>query len=191
MDVIRKAASRAIIDKGFDTLSVSDIAEAAGLSVGGIYRYITTKTDLLVMVCKGIYDGVREELGEVVAGDLPIAEKLERAIGLYLLACEDRRAEITMVYREYRRLPVDAQQYFMLREQAIADVFVDLIRAGCSSGVFAPVNARLLALDIVFLGHMPSLKGWALRGVAEPPEVRDEQIKLILARVSGQTNPTP
>ena len=135
MSTFTEAASVEIIRHGFDNLSVSDIAEAAGLSVGGMYRYISTKTDLLVMMCEGIYDGVRERLGEIAAGDEGHEAKLRAAIDLYLRECENQRAQIAMVYREYRRLPDDAQRFFMQREMAIADVFADLIRAGCSHQV--------------------------------------------------------
>jgi hypothetical protein len=88
-----------------------------------------------------------------------------------------------MVYREYRRLPPEAQQHFMQREQAIADCFADLVRAGAKAGALANVDARILAIDIVFLGHMPSFKGWALRGIATPEVLRREQVDLVLSRV--------
>ncbi|TCK22109.1 TetR/AcrR family transcriptional regulator [Pseudonocardia endophytica] len=183
LDLITQAASVEIIRHGFDNLSVSDIAEAAGLSVGGMYRYITTKTDLLVMVCRGIYDGVREQLGEIAAGDESHEAKLRSAIDLYLRECENQRAQIAMVYREYRRLPDDAQRFFMQREKAIADVFADLIRGGCGRGVFQPVDATVLAMDIVFLGHMPSFKKWALLGEVSAEQLRGEQVELVLGRL--------
>ncbi|MEJ2871499.1 TetR/AcrR family transcriptional regulator [Actinomycetospora sp. OC33-EN08] len=183
MDKITEAASQEIIEHGFDGLSVSDIAAAAGMSVGGIYRYITSKGDLLVMVCKGIYDGVREQLGEIAAGEGSFEERLRAAIDVYLRECEAKRTQIAMVYREYRRLPEDAQRFFMQREQAIADVFADLVRAGAKSGAFRPVDASVLSFDIVLLGHLPAFKGWALRGVVSSEELRREQIQLIMGRL--------
>ncbi|WP_033289794.1 TetR/AcrR family transcriptional regulator [Amycolatopsis jejuensis] len=183
LDVIVQAASREITEHGYDNLSVSSIASAAGLSVGGIYRYITTKADLLVMVCKNIYDGVREELGEIAAGGGPVEERLAAAIDFYLRECEAKRSQVAMVYREYRRLPEDAQRFFMQREQSIADVFADLVRAGVKDGTFRSVDATVLSFDIVLLGHLPSFKNWALRGVVTSEELRREQIALILSRV--------
>ena len=184
LDTIIESATREIIEHGFDNLSVASIAGAAGLSVGGIYRYITTKADLLVMVCKNIYDGVREQLGEIVTGEGPIEQRLEDAIDFYLRACESKRAQVAMVYREYRNLPEDAQTFFMQREQAIADVFADLVRAGVKSGAFRPVDPTVLSFDIVFLGHLPSFKRWALGGVVTSDELRREHIALIMSRVA-------
>src|ERR1043165_62308 len=94
---IAAAASRYIIEHGFEKLSVNDLAEAIGMSVGGMYRYIRTKGDLLVMVCEGIYDGVREALGAVAADSRPIEEKLAAPVDLYLQECQKKRPQLAMM----------------------------------------------------------------------------------------------
>jgi AcrR family transcriptional regulator len=180
---ITAVASQQITEHGFENLSVNDLAAAVGLSVGGIYRYITTKTDLLVMACDDIYEGVRDELGGIAAGPETVAEKLARAIDAYLRTCLARRAQIGMVYREYRRLPEPMQQTYKERERAIANIFVDLVRAGVRSGEFRPADAQLVAIDIVFLGHMPSFKWWALCDSFSTDDLCREQVDLILGRL--------
>lgn len=181
---ITAIASQQIIEHGFDNLSVNELAAAVGLSVGGIYRYITTKTDLLAMACEDIYEGVRDELGGIAAGSEPVADKLGRAVDVYLRTCMSRRPQIAMVYREYRRLPEPMQQTYKEREQAITSIFADLVRAGVRSGEFRSADARVVALDIVFLGHMPSFKWWALRDWISAEELRREQVDLVLGRLS-------
>lgn len=180
---IAAAASRYIIEHGFERLSVNDLADAIGISVGGMYRYIRTKADLLVMVCEGIYDGVREALGAVAADSGPIEDKLAAAVDLYLQECHKKRPQLAMMYREYRALPHDVQLLYKRHEEAVADVFADLIRAGIRRGSFRPVNARVLAFDIVFLGHMPAFKWWALRDSVLPEELRRDQVELVMSRV--------
>ncbi|WP_033293622.1 TetR/AcrR family transcriptional regulator [Amycolatopsis jejuensis] len=177
---ITAIATQQITEHGFENLSVNDLAAAVGMSVGGIYRYITTKTDLLVMACEDIYDGVRDELGGIAAGSEPATEKLRAAIESYLRTCWSRRAQIAMVYREYRRLPLPEQQVYKERENAIASIFADLVGAGMRSGEFRPVNARMVATDIVFLGHLPSFKWWALREAIDSDELCREQTELFL-----------
>jgi hypothetical protein len=67
----------------------------------------------------------------------------------------------------------------------VVGVFADLIGSGVRRGIFAEVDPLVLAEDIVLLGHLPALKGWALRGEVDPEVLRDEQVKLILARVNN------
>lgn len=180
---IIEVASRQIIERGFENLSVNDLAAAIGMSVGGMYRYINTKTDLLVMACYDIYGELRDELGDIAASAQPIEDKLARAIDVYLCACQTKQAQIAMMYREYRSLPGDAQQEYKERERAVANVFADLIRAGIRHGVFSPVDVAVLAMDIIFLGHMPAFKWWALRDTVVIDELRREQIALVMSRL--------
>jgi AcrR family transcriptional regulator len=178
---ITRIASQHITERGFDNLSVNDLADAIGISVGGMYRYISTKTDLLVMVCAGIYEGVREELGDIAVGPEPVQGRLARAIESYLQACQGQESQIAMVYREYRRLPEAVREEYKERELAIADVFADLMRAGIRQGIFRPVDARVVAHDIIFLGHMPAFKGWALRNAIEDgDELRRQQVNIFM-----------
>ena len=137
---ITQVASEYIAKHGFEALSVEAIASEAGISVGGIYRYIGTKTDLLVMACQDIYDGLRERLAQITHGPGDHLTRLVSALDHYLAASEHNRRKIRMMYREYRRLPPLAQEDYKNRETAISDVFADLIRSGISQGVFNEVN---------------------------------------------------
>lgn len=177
-------ASRLIFERGFDNLSVNDLAEGIGMSVGGMYRYIKTKADLLVMACEGIYGDLRHRVVEVATGPQNTAEKLRDAMKVYFDACVENRDLILLTYREYQHLPPDAQRRYQDREEAIAGVFADLIRSGIRRGVFKNVNAEIVARDIIMLGHMPALKGWSLRGHADHGAVMAEHVALILGRLA-------
>lgn len=181
-------AGRHIIEHGFEGCSVNDLAADLGLSVGGLYRYISTKSDLLVLACESIYGGLREQIAEITTGTGPLPEKLRAAVALYLRECARNQEQILLMYREYRHLPRDAHRRYKDREQGIAGVFSDLIVSGVRSGVFRDVDATVLAEDIVLLGHLPALKGWALREWAlreevEPDALVSEQVELVMARV--------
>lgn len=180
---LQEVATRHIIERGFDSVSVNDLAEDLGMSVGGLYRYIQTKSDLLVMACETIYGGLRETLAEIATGserDLP--EKLRRMIEVYVGECVRNREQILLMYREYRHLPQEAHRRYKERELAIAGLFADLIGAGVRRGVFGKVNEQVLAQDVVLLGHLPALKGWALHGV-ESDVLVAEQVELVMARL--------
>lgn len=181
---ISQVATQQISEHGFENLSVNDVATAAGLSVGGIYRYITTKTDLLLMACEDIYDQVRDELGEIAASSEPVPEKFRLATVHYLTTCYARRAQIAMVYREYRKLPEAEQEIYKEREQAIINIFADLIRAGTRSGQFQECDARVTAIDIVFLGHMPAFKGWAMRATASVDSYVESQADFVMSALT-------
>lgn len=182
---LQELATRHIIERGFDGVSVNDLAADLGLSVGGLYRYIKTKSDLLVMACETIYGGLREMLAEIATGsDRELSAKLRATIALYLRECLRNSDQILLMYREYRHLPLEAHQRYKDRELAIAGVFADLISSGARRGLFREADARVLAQDIVFLGHLPALKGWAL-GEVEQGDLIAEQVELVMGRLGG------
>lgn len=176
-------ASRLISERGFESLSVNDIADELGISVGGLYRYIKTKSDVLVMACEDIYGDLRESIVEVATGTASIPEKLRRAMHVYLDACEENRDLILLMYREYRHLPVDARRRYQDREDAIVGVFCDLLQSGMRQGQLRAANAEVLSRDIILLGHLPALKSWSIRGRVERSQLADAQIDLILSCV--------
>lgn len=175
-------------------MSVNELASELGMSVGGLYRYIQTKSDLLVMACETIYGGLRESLSEIATASGPeLPQKLARTVGLYFEECERNREQILLMYREYRHLPQEAHERYKQRELDIVGVLADLITHGVRQGVFREVNPRVLAQDIVFMGHLPALKGWALTGIVGPNDLVSEQVELVLSRLrhaNGSDEPT-
>lgn len=157
------AAAELFQERGYQSVSVDELAERAGLSIGGMYRYISSKSDLLVTVCEDIYGELHDELVDAAAAERHTADKLRAAMRLYLESAHASAERILLMYREYRHLPGEAQQRYKRSEQAIAGVFAGLVRAGIDDGSFRPADPFLLGWDIVLLGHLPALKGWAVR----------------------------
>lgn len=179
---LAKVTVRLIEERGFEALSVSEIAEEAGISVGGMYRYIRTKTDLLVLACEDIFGGLREKIFEAVAAEEGISKKLSAAMQVYWRSCHDRPSLIRLTYREYRSLPPEAKDLYKQRELEIAEVFRDIIRAGRMTGEFRAVDDRVVAHEILFLSHMSMFKGWALLEI-DPDRLLAEHIELFISRL--------
>lgn len=70
-----RTAAQIILQKGYDATSVSDIANALGITKAGLYHYIRGKTDLLYEIMKY---GLRELNREVMIPARKIADSEER-----------------------------------------------------------------------------------------------------------------
>lgn len=180
---LARTATSLIQERGFDRVSVNDLAAVAGISVGGLYRYISEKADLLVMACEGIYGDLQERMVQAAEDQDDHAGKLRAAMRLYLEACAANRSQILLMYREYRHLPPAAQQRYIAREDAIAEVFDQLLRAGVAAGVFGAVDTTVAARNIVLLGHLPALKGWSLQQDESLDALTAAQLDFMLAAV--------
>jgi TetR/AcrR family transcriptional regulator, cholesterol catabolism regulator len=171
-----------IQERGFDAVSVNEVAARAEMSIGGLYRHIDTKNDLLEMVCDEINDNLIEDM--VAAADVAngVKDKLQAAIRTYWERHWDAAPSILVAYREYQSLGEAAKQRYTAEERKIAEFFGDLIRAGVAVGEFRKVDDRLLAHEIILLAHMRALKGWVFEGRTRA-FVLSEHLDLIFSRL--------
>lgn len=177
-------STRGIFEQGYDKFSVNDLAAAAGLSVGGLYRYISTKSDLLVMACEDIYGGLYEALVQTARESTGSEAQLRTAFAVYLASCEAAKDQVLLLYREYQHLPRAEQGRYKNREARIADLFSEIITAGQRSGEFAEADAKTVAQDMVLLGHLPALKSWTL-GERVGQRLASEQVDFVIAGLTS------
>ena len=180
---ITTVATTLFQEHGYETTSVNDVAAALEMSVGGLYRYISTKSDLLVLVCEDIYGALPTELEEIAASTMRAPEKLGALLDAFFDSCDRNRDLILLMYREYRHLPATSQDRFKDREASIVSLLAGVIDQGVAVGAFRDVDSWLLALDIVAMGHLPALKGWALRRRDLEPSLRHSQKHLVLGLI--------
>ena len=83
-ETILTAASRAFAEKGYETTSITEIARAADVSDGLIYKYFSNKRDLLECVLQDFYERVIEDLGAKVARGSSFSEQLYILISVHL-----------------------------------------------------------------------------------------------------------
>jgi AcrR family transcriptional regulator len=171
-----------IQERGFDAVSVNEVAARAEMSIGGLYRHIDTKNDLLEMVCDEINDNLIEDM--VAAAEIAhgVKNKLQAAIRTYWERHWDAAPSILVAYREYQSLGDAAKKRYTAEERKIAEFFGDLIRAGVAVGEFRKVDDRLLAHEIILLAHMRALKGWIFEGRTRA-FVLAEHLDLIFSRL--------
>ncbi|WP_068071528.1 TetR/AcrR family transcriptional regulator [Novosphingobium lentum] len=171
-----------IQERGFDAISVNEVAERASMSIGGLYRHISTKSDLLEMVCDEINLDLLEEMKAAAGKVQGVPAKLDAAIRVYWLRHWDSSASILVAYREYQSFSETAKKRYRSEEHHLAEYFSDLIRAGVAVDEFRAVDDRLLAHEIILLSHMRALKGYAFRDRPRDA-ILAEQLDLIFSRL--------
>jgi AcrR family transcriptional regulator len=155
---LARAATEVFVERRFDKASVNEIAERCGWSIGSLYRYVSSKEDILVLVCEDIF----RRLGvEVVEGDTP-RERFEAAYGAYCDAVHHSRRQVLLMYREYTQLPEEAQRYFRGREREVYDVLAGIVADGVRDGSMTCEDPDLFAVDCVMRAHAVALKEWAI-----------------------------
>ena len=187
--VLTEVVMELVKERGFDAISVNEVAERASLSVGGLYRHIGTKNDLLELICDEINLDLLADMTAAAAAARGVSAKLEAAIRVYWYRHWDCSAAVLIAYREYQSLSKEAKTRYRAEEQSLAEFFSDLIRAGVIVEEFRAVDDRLLASEIILLSHMRALKGYAFRG-RDREAIVDDLLELVFCRLRPGAAPT-
>jgi len=149
---ILEAAEQLFADKGFDAVSVNEIALAAGFSKANVFHHFHSKQDLYLAVLKAASDRSCGEVGrQALAGDGSLQERLGQFMVNYLSVLTTQPRSSRLILREV--MENGEQNGATLARELFTGNFVrivGLIRAGQSSGVLRKdLNAELLTVLLV------------------------------------------
>lgn len=167
-EALLDAVDALVVERGFDAVSMRDIAARAGVARTAIYNYATDKASLLIAAAERGAAGPRAAVAEV-AGDVTMSapERLDAIVRLLLVSFADSTRNL-LILRAVRRSLTEAQ-----KEQAIApfrnDVGVHIARViqdGIASGDYAPTGDVELTVELM-IGVMEA----AVERVVNDPSV--------------------
>lgn len=74
---ILAAARACFLRNGLHTTSMQDLIREADLSVGAVYRYFKSKTEIINAIAENVAGGLNVRLHEIAAQELPLAEAID------------------------------------------------------------------------------------------------------------------
>jgi AcrR family transcriptional regulator len=146
--------------RGFQAMSVRNLSRETNLSMGALYTYFRGKEDLLDMIQHhGQRILMRVLEAEIRKGEDP-DDKLIRAIETHLYLSEVMRPWFYFAYMEAKNLGPKGQKKAIEMELRTEKLLVDILKDGCKSGRFRPLDQLLTAAVIKAMLQDWYLKGW-------------------------------
>lgn len=159
------AAVQLFIKKGFHKTTTREIAKAAGFAIGTLYEYVTSKEDVLYLVCQAIHAEMEEQLRQRLEHTASGAQALAGAIEVYFTVCDQMSDHILLIYQETKSLPPESMRFVLAHDERITQIFADLLKKGVADYSLRPLDRsemELMAHDIAVLGHMWTFRRWSL-----------------------------
>lgn len=173
-----KAAAKEFLKKGYERTTIQDIAEAAKLSVGSIYRYVGKKEDIFTLLLQYIWKIVDDELVPLSFLDLPPVEKLEILFDKYCRMIDEYRRYFVVTIRDNRSMD-DAQRAVLWEmENTIIGCFSRVIDEGISNGTFKESLDSFFSYNLLILGQQWTMRNYHYKGIVLD-EFIDKQMKII------------
>ena len=178
------AAIGVFIEKGFHNATVRDIGRAANMTQGTIYNYVSSKDDILYIVCDRIVAEYNEQARRALDTSHEPAERVRSAVRAISQVMYRHRREILLIYQDSHLLDKRSRRVILARVEEFIGMFERIITdAARELGVPLP-HPHLSANMLTFLPVMIALRGWSLKNDLPPEEVI-EQITAFIVRGLG------
>jgi AcrR family transcriptional regulator len=162
---IVRCSTKVFTKKGYDRTNMRELAKACEMSAGALYHYFGSKEEILYSIINSATSqqaGSMEDWADELATASPTIALVELVRRFY--EWHDNNQDITLfAYQETKNLPDKARQIIFDSEARILAVFEKLLTKGIEEREFNIDDPKLIAHDIVVLGHAWALRRWHLR----------------------------
>ena len=141
---ILQAAERLFVEKGYHTVSVEQIADAAGVSKGLIHYHFNSKEQLLVWILKDMLDKLFANLDAIAQSVESSKTKISKAIIAYLDMVHSWSGLMRIAFFEEALTEETKRNFVSLAEKNVMTL-IGLVEEGIAKGEFRMVNSRMVA----------------------------------------------
>ncbi len=150
MAEIMVAARRVFCSKGYEAASTAEIAVAAGVVEGTLYRYFPTKRDLLIKVVEEFYEGILSDYEAQLKGVRGTWNRLRFMIWKHLSVMHGDPDMCRLIVHELRPWPEYRRSSIFSLNQRYTQSTLAVIREGIASGEFREDVPLRIVRDMIF-----------------------------------------
>ena len=165
---IRTEAAALFRTKGFNGTSMAELASEVGITKSSLYHHFPSKQALLSEIIEVTVSRVTPLLEEVAESDLPITERLGRAVALHTVEAIHDRDAVACFIEEGRYLAPDFMAAHVAKRDHYEAIFRRMFEEGIASGEFVDQDVGLAVKAI--LGMCNSAVRWYQPGGGHTPE---------------------
>ena len=155
---ILEQAARLFCAKGYDSTSMSDIADAVGITKAGLYYFVEGKEHLLYLITDYGLDLLEETVVKPLQGIKDPKEWLRQLIVNHVHMVMHRPREVTIILHERTGLTGEYRERILKRKKAYINLVRDTLVQLEKDGVARPVDAT--AATYFLLGSMNWVYQW-------------------------------
>ena len=173
-EALINAAIQVFIEKGFHNATVRDIGRVAKMTQGTIYNYVSSKDDILYLVCDRIVAEYNAETRKALDTSFEPVGRVRSAVRAISEVMYRHRREILLIYQDSHLLDARSRNVILARVEEFIGMFERIV-ADAARELGRPLaHPHLAANMMTFLPVMIALRGWSLRKDAAPNVVVDE-----------------
>lgn len=130
MEAIRKAALKLIFKKGYEALTLRELADAVGIQPGSLYNHVRNKQDILFDLVHDHMTVLLAEAKAAIQPDQPPKAQLEGFITFHVLYHITRREQVFIANSELRSLEPGNHATIVGLRRDYEGLLIDILRRG-------------------------------------------------------------
>lgn len=157
-EAIRRAAIDLIAERGFEAVTLRDLADAVGIQAGSLYRYFPSKNALLLTIMEEHLEDLTGEWRAASEGLQDPLERLRAFIAFHVRYHASRQKEVFISNMEIRSLTGPHRKRIVALRETYEQGLSDILRAGMASGRFREGDVQVTTYAV--LAMLTGLTAW-------------------------------
>lgn len=170
---ILTVARRLFAESGFSEISIKDVAEACGISRGGLYRHFSSTGEMFAEIIENEQQRALKSLADARADKIPAEKILKTFIKRRIKGATDKAQCIDNAISEYAANDPRGKELLIKRAEASVEILTDMINACNDENALSRPDAANIARHVI----------WTIEGMAK----HNALIPLTEEEVSVQT----
>jgi len=154
-------------EKGYNAVSMRDIAQELGIKAASLYNHIKSKQEILAIIMMSIAEEFTSGMQTIVKSDLNTIEKLDAIIKLHVAITSNDPNGMAALNADWMHLDEELDHYLRLRED-YENNFRKIIIQGVENSEIQNLNVEVMFFSI--LSTLRLLYLWIPKKEDQTPE---------------------
>lgn len=187
-DVV-STATDLFVKKGYDSITMAEIAERVNISKGSLYNYVGPKENLINLIADSLvnrYAAAFSKIDDSSAG-LSSVVILDKYIKAYLEIVDELQDAHIFILHIIVRLSKEGRRRLLAYSVKMQDYIERVLIQGVETGEFMMENTKLMAIIIGSLLSSWASQRWQLRSTMTLEGYREQVTPFIMKAVGART----
>ncbi len=176
---IVKIAASLIKEKGYNAVSMRDIAQAMNIKAASLYNHISGKQEILSSLIIEVAEKFTEEMNTIASENLSPLQKIERVIEIHIDITVNYSENIATLNNDWMHLEGSALKRVVKMREDYEENFRKIIKKGISEGEIKSKHPEVILFSI--LSTLRTLYLWnEKRGKMDVNVLKKDMVAVLL-----------
>ncbi len=155
---IFETAAQLFGERGYNAVSMRDLAEALGIKAASLYNHISSKQELLSTIIISVAETFTEGMNKIISSRKSVVEKLDDVIELHVRITIESSSALASLNNDWRHLKEPDLSYFLDMRESYEENFRKILKAGVKKKEVKKLNIEVMLFTI--LTSLRTLNQW-------------------------------